>query len=121
MALTRLSRLQKRILQWLAADERRTHGVIASSHQELVQALQGDKSHISHSLQTLERHGLLIIGRSPGGHAEYLRLTPAGHQRVAQLTGSCDEEKSPVEIMRCLYPSHRFPSTITPWWTLLGT
>jgi DNA-binding MarR family transcriptional regulator len=90
MAVTRISRLQKRILGWLAADHRRTRGMIASSHQELVQALQGDKGKMSHSLQTLERHGLVIIGRSPGGHAESLLLTPAGHQRAAQLPGSCD-------------------------------
>jgi DNA-binding MarR family transcriptional regulator len=90
MATARVSQLQKQILRWLAADHRRTRGVIASSHQELVQALQGDKGNMSHSLQTLERHGLLIIGRSPGGHAESLLLTPAGHQRAAQLPGSCD-------------------------------
>jgi len=85
-----VSQLQKQILQWLATDHRRTRGMMASSHQELVQALQRDKGNISHSLQTLERHGLLIIGRSPGGHAESLHLTPAGHQRAAQLPGSCD-------------------------------
>ena len=90
MAVARLSQLQKQILRWLAADHRRTRGMMASSHQELVQALQGDKGNMSHSLQTLERHGLLIIGRSPGGHAESLLLTPAGHQRAAQLPGSCD-------------------------------
>jgi DNA-binding MarR family transcriptional regulator len=90
MAVTRISQLQKQILRWLATDHRRTQGVVASSHQELVQALQEDKGNISHSLQTLERHGLLIIGRSPGGHAESLLLTPAGHQRAAQLPGSCD-------------------------------
>jgi DNA-binding MarR family transcriptional regulator len=90
MAVARISQLQKQILRWLAADHRRTQGVMASSHQELVQALQGDKGTMSHSLHTLERHGLLIIGRSPGGHAESLPLTPAGHQRAAQLPGSCD-------------------------------
>ena len=90
MAVTRISRLQQQILRWLAADHQRTRGMIASSHQELVQALQGDKGNMSHSLQTLERHGLVIIGRSPGGHAKSLLLTPAGHQRAAQLPGSCD-------------------------------
>ena len=53
-------------------------------------AVQGDKGHISHRLQTLARHGLLIIDWSPGGHAESLFLTPAGHQRAAQLPGSGD-------------------------------
>jgi DNA-binding MarR family transcriptional regulator len=90
MAIARISQLQTQILRWLAADHRRTQGVITSSHQELVQALQRDKGNISHSLQTLERHGLLIIGRSPGGHAESLHLTPAGHQQAAPLPGSCD-------------------------------
>jgi predicted transcriptional regulator len=90
MAIARVSQLQKQILRWLAADHQRTHGVITSSHQELVQALQGDKGNIRHSLQTLERHGLLIISRSPGGHAESLLLTPAGHQTATQLPGSCD-------------------------------
>ena len=90
MAVARISQLQKQILRWLAADHRRTRGMMASSHQELVQALQGDKGNMSHSLQTLERHGLLIISRSPGGHAESLLLTPAGHQRATQLPGSCD-------------------------------
>jgi DNA-binding MarR family transcriptional regulator len=90
MAVARISQLQKQILRWLAADHRRTRGMMASSHQELVQALQGDKGNMSHSLQTLERHGWLIIGRSPGGHAESLLLTPAGHQRAAPLPGSCD-------------------------------
>jgi hypothetical protein len=50
MAIARVSQLQKQILRWVAADHRRTQGVLASSHQELVQALQGDKGNISHSL-----------------------------------------------------------------------
>jgi hypothetical protein len=53
MAVARISQLQKRILRWLATDHRRTRGMMASSHQELVQALQGDKGNMSHSLQTV--------------------------------------------------------------------
>ena len=90
MAAVRLSRLQKHILRWLVADHQRTHGVIASSHHDLVRALQRDKGNMSHSLRTLERHGFLIIGRSSGGHAEFLLLTPAGQKRASQLAGSCD-------------------------------
>jgi DNA-binding MarR family transcriptional regulator len=90
MAAARLSRLQKRILGWLAADHRRSKGVIASSHQELVRTLQGDKGNISHSLCTLEARNLLVIGRSSGGKAEYLRLTPEGQKWAMQLAGSCD-------------------------------
>src|SRR3989454_9270034 len=90
MAATRLSQLQKRILRWLAADAQRTRGVVASSHQELVCALKGDKGNISHSLRTLEARGWLIIGRSAGGKAASLRLAPEGQKWACQFTGSCD-------------------------------
>jgi hypothetical protein len=78
------------MLRWLAADHHRTNGVIASSHPELVPALQRDKGNINHSLRTLERHGFLSIGRSSGGQAESLRLTQEGQKRAAQLAGSGD-------------------------------
>ena len=67
MAARRFSRLQKRLLAWLVMDEQRTRGMILSSHQDLVGALQGDKSNISHSLRTLEARGLLVIVRTHGG------------------------------------------------------
>lgn len=86
----RVSHLQKRILEWLYADALRTHGQMASSHQDLVRGLQHDKGNLSHSLQTLERHGLLTIYRSPGGQAEALLLTPAGQNKAAQLARSCE-------------------------------
>ena len=41
MVTERLSRLQKRIVRWLAADHQRTSGIILSSHEELVKALGG--------------------------------------------------------------------------------
>jgi DNA-binding MarR family transcriptional regulator len=90
MPATRLSQLQKGILRWLAADHQRTHGRITSSHQELVRALHRDKGNISHSLQTLEGRGWLTIGRSSGGKAESLRLTPEGQKWASQFAGSCD-------------------------------
>ena len=90
MAAQRLSRRQKHILHWLAADHQRTRGMITSSHQDLVRALPGDKGNMSHSLQTLAARGLIVIGRSPGGKAESLWLTPEGQKWVAQLVGSCD-------------------------------
>jgi len=90
MAAQRLSRRQKRILQWLAADHQRTRGMITSSHQDLVRALPGDKGNISHSLHTLAARGLIIIERSPGGQAEALWLTPEGRKWASQLTGRCD-------------------------------
>ena len=85
MATQRLSRLHRRILQWLAADHQRTKGVTVSSHGDLVHALQGDKGNISRSLRTLEARGWLIIGRSPGGKAQHLTLTPEGHKRAAEI------------------------------------
>jgi DNA-binding MarR family transcriptional regulator len=85
MATQRLSRLHRRILQWLAADHQRTKGVIVSSHGDLVHALQGDKGTISRSLRTLEARGWLLIGRSPGGKAHHLTLTTEGHKRAAEV------------------------------------
>jgi len=90
MAATRLSQLQKRILRGLATDAQRTRGVVASSHQEWVCALKGDKGTISHSLRTLATRGWLVIGRSAGGKAESLRLTPEGQKWACQFAGSCD-------------------------------
>ena len=90
MAARRFSQLQKRLLVWLAADERRTRGVILSSHQDLVVSLQGDKGNISHSLRTLEARGLLVIVRSRGGKAEALSLTAEGQKWARQFEGSCD-------------------------------
>jgi DNA-binding MarR family transcriptional regulator len=86
MATQRLSRLHRRILQWLAADHQRTRGFILSSHGELVHALRGDKGNISRSLRTLEARGWLVIGRSPGGKAQHLTLTPEGHKRATEVS-----------------------------------
>jgi len=90
MTATRLSRLPKQMLRWLHADERRSRGVIASSHQERGQALPSAKGHMSHSLRLLETRGLIRIGRSPGGRAAYVTLTTAGRQKTAQVAGSDD-------------------------------
>jgi DNA-binding MarR family transcriptional regulator len=90
LAGQRLSTLQKRILCWLERDERRTRGSRSSSHQELVQVLPHAKGNISHSLRLLEARGLLIIGRSPGGQAEYVVLTAEGRQKVAEVARSYD-------------------------------
>jgi len=90
MAARRLSRRQKQLLQWLAADHQRTRGLLRRSHQDLVRALPGDKGNISHSLQTLEARGLIVIGRSPGGKAEALWFTPEGQKWATHLAGSCD-------------------------------
>ena len=84
MARQRLSRLQKRILGGLEADAERTYGVILSSHEDLVKAFPGDKGNISRSLHTLEAHGWIVIGRSPG-KAHHLTLTPEGQQKASEM------------------------------------
>jgi len=90
MTAVRLSQLPKRILRWLAAAHQRTQGRITRSHQELVRALPGDKGNISQSLHTLAARGWLVIGRSAGGKAASLRLTPEGQTWACQCAGSCD-------------------------------
>ena len=88
MAAVRLSRLQTRILRWLAADEQRTRGMITSSHPELVAALPSAKGNISHSLRRLETQGLIVMTRTPGGKTESVYLTAAGRQKALKLAGS---------------------------------
>jgi DNA-binding MarR family transcriptional regulator len=90
IAAGRLSKLQKRLLCWLDAEERRTRRTVSSSHQQLVQALPHAKGNISHSLHLLEAQGLVTIGRSPGGQAENVSLTSAGCQKASKLAGSYD-------------------------------
>lgn len=87
MAQARLSQLQKRLLGWLSRAYQRTQGRTSSSHDALVRAVAGDKGNLSQSLRTLEPRGWRVIGRSPGGKAEDVLLTAAGHHQAAQLTG----------------------------------
>ena len=85
MADQRLSRLQRRILAWLAAEDQRTRGTMSASHQDLVRALVArghDKGHVSASLTGLAAKGLVTITRTPGGKAEAVDLTPAGRDLV---------------------------------------
>ena len=84
----RLSRLQKRILRWLAADEQRTRRLVARSPPELGAALPSAQGTISHSLRRWERQGLLSMSRTPGGKTEAVYLTAEGRQQALQLTGS---------------------------------
>lgn len=90
MAAWRVSRLQQRILCWLAADHQRTRGMIVSSHEDLVKALPADKGNLSHSLRTLEARGWIVIARSPGGKAQQVTLTPEGSQRASEMRKSCE-------------------------------
>jgi DNA-binding MarR family transcriptional regulator len=93
MAPERLSRLQRRILAWLVAEEQRTRGTMSASHEDLVHALAHDKGNLSTSLKGLEAKGLeakglVMIVRTPGGKAEAVDLTHEGRQRAVQLAGS---------------------------------
>ena len=90
MTHRRLSQLQRRILAWLLADAQRMGGQTSSSHQELVRTLSSAKGNISQSLRTLEERGWVVIGRSPGGKAEYVVLTAAGYQSARYIAGSYD-------------------------------
>jgi len=85
MATQRVSRLHKYILRVLLAEHHRTRGRISMGHLDLVKALGGDKSNISHSLRTLETRGWIVIGRTSGGRAESLDLTPAGLKKALEI------------------------------------
>jgi len=85
MAAQRFSRLHKRSLRWLAADHQRTQGRTTSSHQELVEALAGEKSPRSRSLRALEKRGWVVIHRTSGGKAESLYLTSEDLQRASEI------------------------------------
>ena len=90
MRATRLARLPQQMRRWLHAAARRSRGVMARRHQALVQAVPSAKGPMSHRLRLLETRGLIRIGRSPGGRAEYVILTTAGRQKATQLAGSYD-------------------------------
>jgi hypothetical protein len=57
MARERFSRLQRRILAWLVAEDQRLRGTMAASHQDLVRALAHDKGNVSKP-----RHDFLALG-----------------------------------------------------------
>ena len=93
VAPERLSRLQRRILAWLVAEDQRLRGTMAAEHQALVRALVAsgvDKGNVSTSLKGLAAKGLVTITRTPGGRAEAVDLTAEGRNRVASLTASCE-------------------------------
>jgi hypothetical protein len=66
MAPERLSRLQRRILAWLWAEEQRTRGTMAASHYELVQALA-----------KMARTSFTSVGSEADSPAPLLRPSPA--------------------------------------------
>jgi DNA-binding MarR family transcriptional regulator len=81
-AAPRLSRLQRRILAWLVAEDARLRGTMSASHQDLVHVLAHDKGNLSRSLANLEAKGLIRIVRATSGKAEAVDMTPAGRRAV---------------------------------------
>jgi hypothetical protein len=47
--------------------------------------LPHDRGNISHSLRMLDKRGGVDIGRAPGGKAETVIITPAGHKEASTL------------------------------------
>ncbi|ETX03633.1 MAG: hypothetical protein ETSY1_46680 (plasmid) [Candidatus Entotheonella factor] len=90
MAAQRLSKLQRRIMRHLFAQYQRTQGGIAMGHLELAQTLGHDKGNLSHSLKTLEARGWVEVGRTPGGQADYVDLTPEGRKLACKIEQGCD-------------------------------
>jgi hypothetical protein len=87
MAAVRLSRLQRRMLRWLAADAPRTRGMSTRSHPELVAALPSAKGHLRPSLRRLETQGLRVMTRTPGGNTARVSWTAAGRQQALKRAG----------------------------------
>jgi len=90
MAAERLSRLQRRILEYVYAVEARSRGMISASHVELMQAVGGSKGNVSISLRNLEAKGLVVVSRTCGGKAEAVALTREGKNRTALFAESFD-------------------------------
>lgn len=85
MTATRLSRLQRRILQALYEAEASRQWTTSPSHFELRQAVGGNKGNFSVSLRNLESKGLITVYRSRGGQADSVWLTKEGKKRASNL------------------------------------
>jgi len=54
----------------------RTKGSVSPGNQDLIKALSDiSKASISRTLKNMEAKGLVSVGRTPGGKAEYVNLT----------------------------------------------
>ena len=85
MATQRVSRLHQRLLRVVMEEHHRTRGGTSMGHEELGKALGGDQGNISQSLRTLEARGWIAIGRTPGGQADSLALTPEGLEKASEF------------------------------------
>ncbi|MDH3604060.1 MAG: transcriptional regulator [Candidatus Tectomicrobia bacterium] len=85
MAAERLSRLQRRMMQWVYEVEERSGGLYRPGYGELRRALGGNKGNMSVSLRNLEVKGLIHVYRTSGGQASTVWLTEAGQNRADKL------------------------------------
>lgn len=85
MAAERLSRLQRRMLEWVYEAEASSGWHTSPSYFELRRALGGNKGNMSVSVRNLEAKGLIKIYRTRGGQASSVWLTKNGKNRVENL------------------------------------
>ena len=85
MTTTRLSRLQRRMLQWVYETEATSGWRYRPGYSDLRRALGGNKGNMSVSLRNLEAKGLLKVYRTSGGQASTIWLTEEGKNRASQL------------------------------------
>ena len=85
MAAERLSRLQRRMLQWVHEVETNSGWRYRPGYDELRRALGGNKGNMSVSLRNLESKGLIKVYRTSGGQASTVWLSEAGQNRVRKL------------------------------------
>ena len=97
MTATRLSQLQRRILQTIYEAEASRQWTTSSSHYEVRQAVGGNKGNFSVSLRNLEAKGLITVYRNRGGQADSVWLTKEGKKRASDLAEVLIKERSPTK------------------------
>ncbi len=97
MTTTRLSQLQRRILQTIYESEASRQWTTSPSHYEVRQAVGGNKGNFSVSIRNLEAKGLITVYRSRGGQADSVWLTKEGKKRASNLTEVLIKEGSPIK------------------------
>jgi DNA-binding MarR family transcriptional regulator len=85
MAAERLSRLQRRMLQWVYEVEASNGWHMSPSYFDLRRALGGNKGNMSVSLHNLEAKGLIQVYRTSGAQASSVWLTKEGKNRVSKF------------------------------------
>jgi DNA-binding MarR family transcriptional regulator len=97
MSASRLSQLQRRILQTIYEAEASRQWTTSPSHYEVRQAVGGNQGNFSVSLRNLEAKGLITVYRNRGGQADSVWLTKAGKKRASNLAEVLIKERSPTK------------------------